>query len=217
MSLSNLLEEMKVLAKAEPLPDDPDGDQDDADIRTAAGVANADNASQEVGSDEEESDEGEEGDESEQTDGDLAKSFTVKRNDGTETEVFDASDLIKSLGDDVQSLRAETVSVMQQALELIKSQAAEVASLKRQVESFGASGRGRKAVVSVTDKVAHADVMKKSASADEGGLSKQEFFAKAAAAQSAGRITAADVSVAEAYLNKGMPIPPRIVARVVGG
>ena len=49
MSLSNLLEEMTVFAKAQPLPDDPDGDPDDEDIQAAAAAANADNASQEAG------------------------------------------------------------------------------------------------------------------------------------------------------------------------
>lgn len=210
MSLSNLLEEMTVFAKAQPLSDDPDGDQDDEDIQAAAAAANADNASQEAGAaDGGAEDEG--GD-----DKGLVKSFSFELEGGERVEAYDATELIKSLGASVEALRGESLGVMQQAFTLIKSQAAELANLKKQVHELGSAGRGRKTVVTVAAKVAAPETFAKSADA-EGGLSKAEFFAKAATAQSAGRITAADISVAEAYLNKGMPIPERIVSRVIAG
>lgn len=219
MSLETLLAEMTAfqsgeaeMAKAQPLPDDSDGDEDDEDIAVAAAQANADNADQELGGDEDE-DEDEEGAE----DAALGKSFSFETEDGQQIQAFDATDLVKSLTAEISALRTESTGVMQQAFGLIKSQAAEIAGLKAQVQELGSAGRGRKALVSVTQKAAAATFAKSHSSEEPEGLSKSEFFAKAATAHRAGRISAADISVAEAYMSKGMPVPERIVSRVIGG
>lgn len=213
MSLSKLLEEMTVLTKAEQtLPDDPDGDQDDSDIQTAAAAANGDNASEETGAGDTTADS--EDEEEDADDEEVVKSFSFELEGGQKVEAFDATELIKSLGADIETLRGESVAVMTQALELIKSQSVEVASLKKQMHALGSTGRGRKAVISVAAKVSATDAMQKSETSD--GLSKAEFFAKAQTAQAAGRIGAGDISLAESYLNKGLPIPQRIVSRVLG-
>lgn len=221
MSLANLLAEMTAhqeeeLAKAAPLPDDPDGDEDDETIQAAAENANADNADQELDGEGEGEQETEAGaaDDGKPA---MTKSFSFQMEDGTQAEAFDATELIKSMGADMAALRDESVSVMTQAFTMIKSQAAEIASLKQQVSALGSTGRGRKTVVSVTEKAAVGTLAKSSTGDEPSGFSREEFFAKAATAQRAGRISAADISVAEAYMNKGAPVPERIVSRVIGG
>lgn len=237
MSLSTLLSEMEAfkaqeaeLAKAAPQPDDPNGDADDDAIAAAAAEANDDNADQQLPGDaapaaktaktstslEDGDDDDDDGDDDEDEDGALTKSFEVELPDGTRTKAFDATELIKSLSQDLAGMREEATNAMTEAFSLIKSQAAEIAGLKRQVTELGARGRGRKAVVTLADKSA-APLAKSSNGAAGEGMSRTEFFAKAATAQKAGRITAADASLAEAYLNKGLPVPERIVSRVIGG
>lgn len=248
MSLSNLLQEMQThqaqvmakAAKAKPLPDDPDGDEDDNTIRDAASLANGDNAEQELGGDDFLMDGDGDGDGVEEgADGDalgenenesetvikgaprtkrgaaLAKSFRLALDDGEEIEAFDATELVKSLHEELGSLRNESLTVMRQAFDLIKAQNATIAGLKSEVSALGMSGRGRRSVLSVSEKSSTSE-MAKSMPREEAGVSKAEFFAKAATAQRAGRLSAQDISLAEAYSSKGMAIPERIIARVMG-
>ena len=53
------------------------------------------------------------------------------------------------------------------------------------------------------------------AKAEPNGVSGEEFLSECLAAQSAGRITALDVSKAEGYLLKGLPVPADIIKRVL--
>ena len=227
-------------AKAKPLPDDPDGDEDDNTIRDAASLANGDNAEQELGGDDFLMDGDGDGDGIEEgADGDalgesesesetvikgaprtkrgaaLAKSFRLALDDGEEIEAFDATELVKSLHEELGSLRNESLTVMRQAFDLIKAQNATIAGLKSEVSALGMSGRGRRSVLSVSEKSSTSE-MAKSMPREEAGVSKAEFFAKAATAQRAGRLSAQDISLAEAYSSKGMAIPERIIARVMG-
>ena len=246
MSLSNLLQEMQThqaqvmakAAKAKPLPDDPDGDEDDNTIRDAASLANGDNAEQELGGDDflmdgdgDGVEEGADGDALGENENEsetvikgaprtkrgaaLAKSFRLALDDGEEIEAFDATELVKSLHEELGSLRNESLTVMRQAFDLIKAQNATIAGLKSEVSALGMSGRGRRSVLSVSEKSSTSE-MAKSMPREEAGVSKAEFFAKAATAQRAGRLSAQDISLAEAYSSKGMAIPERIIARVMG-
>ena len=87
-------------------------------------------------------------------------------------------------------------------------------SLQDEVKKLAGEGRGRKTVVSVSEKpVAGATVAKSQGAAD--GLSANEFMAKALAAQASGRLTGLDVARAESALNKGLPVPQDVVNRVI--
>ena len=80
--------------------------------------------------------------------------------------------------------------------------------------TLAGEGRGRKTVVSVSEKpVAGATMAKSQGAAD--GLSANEFMAKALAAQASGRLTGLDVARAESALNKGLPVPQDVVNRVI--
>ena len=96
-------------------------------------------------------------------------------------------------------------------LDLIKSQGEQISALKTEITKLGSEGRGRKTVVSIAEKPT-TGTMEKS---EPAGLSGEEFMTKALAAQVAGRLTALDVSIAEASLLKGLPIRADIVNKVL--
>jgi hypothetical protein len=128
-------------------------------------------------------------------------------------EVIDGTVLIKSLQADVQSLKTEREHEHEQlgksltlVHEMLKEQGNVIKSLGEQVTRMANEGRGRKAVVTV-----HSADMSKSEPAQ---MSSDDVLAKCAQAQTAGRISAMDVSMAEAYINRGMPIPDSIRTRL---
>jgi len=242
MSLTNLLAEMEVFAKALAAPpEDPEGKQDDKDILAAAGGEDADeelaDGADDGPGDDGDADDAKAGaaDADDGTDGDaggadkppskdakLTKSleFEFEMPDGTKAKGYDATEMLTAMQANMESLRAESTGVMQQAFVLIKSQATEIETLKQRIGELASLGRGRKTVVTVTEKVAASGatpLAKSSIGAEPSGMTPDEFFAKAESAQKAGRLSAADISVAEAYMNKGQPIPARIVSRVLAG
>lgn len=245
MSLSNLLEEMDTFAKASAPPADASGAGDDENILEAAKEGGATDLDPKAGEGEGAPEtvagaggdagdgDGQEGGEGKPNpefaakdtgkgvgkDAGLTKSWTIELENGEQAEVFDATEMIKSMQADFSAFSKETSQVMTAAFDLIKSQSAQITALKKQVGDMASTGRGRKTVISVTEKVAapSAPLAKSSNGADQDGMTPTEFFAKASTAQKAGRITAADISVAEAYMNRGQAVPPQIVSRVLGG
>ena len=100
------------------------------------------------------------------------------------------------------------------AADLLGKQGDMIKSLQDEVKKLAGEGRGRKTVVSVSEKpVAGATMAKSQGAAD--GLSANEFMAKALAAQASGRLTGLDVARAESALNKGLPVPQDVVNRVI--
>lgn len=212
---AKLLEELETMAKA--MPGDDVADDDKIAAAAADGNADADGDGandvngEPVGSD----DAGETGDD-DSTAGDdtLGKSFSMKLDDGTELEAIDGTELVKSLMARVESNEESVMKALGSAVELIGKQGAMIKSLHDKVSKLAGEGRGRKAVVSITEKPT-AGTMAKSQSAADEGMSANEFMAKALAAQAAGRLTGLDVARAESALNKGLPIPQDVVNRVV--
>ena len=148
----------------------------------------------------------------------MGKSFRFQLDDGQEVEAIDGTELVKSLMDRFDSFQGDAAKqgeLMQKsmgvALDLIKSQGEAIALLKSEVSRLGSEGRGRKTVVSVSEKP-DAGTMTKS---EPAGVSGEEFMAKALAAQSAGRISGHQVAVAEASLLKGLAVPADIVSKVL--
>lgn len=141
----------------------------------------------------------------------LGKSFRVTLDNGEVMEAFDGADLFKSLNARFDNTEKTMEKALGAAIDLIKSQGEELAALKTEVKRLGSEGRGRKTVVSVSEKPAAGTMAK----AEPNGVSGEEFLSKCLAAQSAGRITALDVSKAEGYLLKGLPVPADIIKRVL--
>lgn len=211
-----LLEELETMAKAMP------GDEgaDDDKIQAAAAAANPDadgDGENDVTGDglkpEGLGDEGEgEGDgDDEET---MGKSFALKLEDGTELEAIDGTELVKSLMARVESNEGTVMKALGTAVDLLGKQGNMIKSLQDEVKKLAGEGRGRKTVVSVSEKpVAGATMAKSQGAAD--GLSANEFMAKALAAQASGRLTGLDVARAESALNKGLPVPQDVVNRVI--
>lgn len=215
MSFEKLLEELdaiQTLAKSDPVDAD---DGDDAGIAEAA----AEGEDGDEGHAEPDGDEGIEGEGDGDGDEGMAKSFSLKLEDGTEVDAIDGTELVKSLIDRFDAQEDTLAKALGGIVELIKSnaetvrsQAALIKSLQGDVKRLGGEGRGRKTVVSVAEKPV-AETLAKS---EPEGMNANEFMAKALSAQQAGKITGLDVSVAETSLNKGLPVPTNIVRRVLG-
>lgn len=142
----------------------------------------------------------------------MAKSFKFTLEDGTEVEAQDGSELVKSLHERIEKNEGEMFKALETAVTLIKGQGELIKSMQDQIKKLSGEGRGRKAVVSVVEKPAATEgVMAKS---EPTGMSHDQFFAKAFAAQREGRISGTEIAIAESCLNRGEAIPESIVQRV---
>lgn len=200
--LSQLSTEQGELAKALPADDG----KDEAKIQAAAeegGLGDGD-ADDKGGSPD--------GDADDKGGAPMAKSFKLTLDDGTELEAQDGTELVKALSDRLDENDAKMTKALGSAVALIKGQGEMIKSLVDQVKKLSGEGRGRKTVVSVVEKP--ESTMAKSHQPE--GLSPDQFFAKALAAQREGRISGTDIAVAETYLNRGQEIPAAIVQRVMG-
>ena len=212
-----LLEELETMAKA--MPGDEGADDDKIQAAAAAANPDADGDGENDVTGDDLSPEGSEGlgDEGE-GDGDdeetMGKSFAHTLEDGTELEAIDGTELVKSLMARVESNEGTVMKALGTAVDLLGKQGDMIKSLQDEVKKLAGEGRGRKTVVSVSEKpVAGATMAKSQGAAD--GLSANEFMAKALAAQASGRLTGLDVARAESALNKGLPVPQDVVNRVI--
>lgn len=194
-----LLGELETLAKAQPA-----GEGDDKIVAAAA-----EGGGQGTGEEESEG-----GDVEGEAEGEgMAKSFEVTLADGTKVQAQDGTALLKALEGRVDETESTMAKALGVAVDLIKSQGAQIAALKASVKAISSEGKGRKAVLSVADKPV-AGTLAKSEGAD--AISPDQFMAKALDAQKAGRLTGLDVSTAEACLNRGQQVPANIVSAVLG-
>lgn len=208
MSFDKLLEELGVMAKS--LGND-DGAKDDDNIQAAAdeaGTANQD-AAADAASDHVEPD----GDEDEAGDEPMGKSFAFTLENGEVIEALDGTELVKSLMDRVNTNESQMTKALGAAIALIGQQGAMIKSLQGEMKKLAGEGRGRKAVVSVAEKVPAGQTMTKS---EQPGMTPQEFFAKANAAFSAGRLSGQELTVIDVCMRSGQSIDQGLVAKVVG-
>lgn len=177
-------------------------DEDDAGIAAAAEEGEEAGAAEEA----EGEDAGEDGAE------DFGKSFRFTTDDGNEHEGVDATEMLKSLVGRMDSSEAMLGKALGQMIDLVKSQGSAITALNKEVSRLGSSGRGRKTVVSISEKPG-PETMAKSDPADE-GIGAGEFMAKCMVAQGAGKLTGREVARAESYINRGLDVPADIKAKV---
>lgn len=206
MSFEKLLEDLEVMTKS--LGED-DGAKDDENIQAAA---------DEAGHDDEEADEAGEhaepdGDEDENGEEPMGKSFAFTLENGEVIEAMDGTELVKSLMDRVNGQEAVMAKALGQTLDLVKAQGDMIKSLQGQVKKLAGEGRGRKAVLSVAEKVPAGQTMAKS---EQPGMTLQEFFAKADAAFASGRITGHELTAIDVCRRSGAAIDQGIIAKVIG-
>ena len=197
--LEGLNQEQDALAKALPADNGKDKDK----IQAAAGEGGG---------------EGEGEGEGEEDPPVLGKSMTVKDADGNDVEALDATEILKSLSDDMAMVKGVVAEggVLAKALEqtvgLVKSQGALIKSLQEQVTKLSGQGRGRKTVLTVTEKV--APTLAKSQQ-DEDGMTAVEFMAKSQAAFDAKRISGKELTVIDVSLRSNVAIDAGLIQKVL--
>lgn len=145
----------------------------------------------------------------------MAKSFRVKLADGTEVDAQDGTEMVKALESRIEANETVLAKALETAVSMLKSQGEQIAALSSKIKAMGSEGKGRKAVLTVTEKPAAGGDLAKSTV--EQGMKPEEFMAKALSAQRDGRLTGIEVATAEAYLNRGQPVPANIIERVIQG
>lgn len=174
----------------------------------------------------------------------MQKSFSIQAADGSTIEVQDASELIKALSGRLDETTQTVFQTLESATSVIKAQGALiksmtdkiaaqetllgaqttkideqatlVKSLRTDLDKFGSSGSGRRAVVTVAERTAAPATETMAKGGMPEGVTTETFFAKAMDLQKAGRLTGADIALAEAALNSGIAVPAGIVQRVLG-
>jgi hypothetical protein len=149
----------------------------------------------------------------------LAKSLTVKLEDGSEVEALDGTELVKSLTDSLGALterfdanESVLAKAMPQLVTLLKAQTTLITGLQAQVKAIGNEGRGRKAIVSMVEKPSTGTLAK----GGEDGINPDEFMAKATAKFNDRKLSGMELSFIEGAFNRGQfQLPPDLVSKVV--
>jgi hypothetical protein len=151
----------------------------------------------------------------------MEKSLTLFDKDGKEVEAVDGTAMVKALQtelSDIKTARAQENDHLGKALtsvhdmlksqaELIKAQGSTIASLNEQMSKLAGSGRGQRSATVIP-------VAGEMAKGGEAQLTDGELMAKCDSLISSGKISGTEVSMAETYINRGLPIPAHIRARL---
>lgn len=168
---------------------------------------------EEAGEGEDDKDKDKDGEEGEA----FGKSYVLRAEDGTETEGYDATELLKSLVGQVGAIELNTKTVLEAALGLIAKQGTLLKSLNDKVVALGSRGAGRRSVVTVAEPpagLAKSLTAGGAAATEEGGMNSTEFLNKAFSAAEAGLCSYHEVNLSETLINKGAQPTPAAKAAV---
>jgi len=140
----------------------------------------------------------------------LGKSFAATLADGSTVEAVDATELLKSLITRVELGEVKSVEINTGLLAVVKSQGEMLKSFGARLETLANSGRKRASVVTVVEKPAAAAAVE----AAPDGISLDEFWGKAMAANAKGVINATDIAKIESHINNNMQPPAELLARI---
>ncbi|WNL63646.1 hypothetical protein ST4_088 [Aeromonas phage ST4] len=181
--------------------------QDDKKIQAAAGEGEGDGEGESIEGAGEGEGEGE-GEES------MTKSLTLENGE----EAIDATELLKSMqadlaehGEVLAKGMPQLLTLMQGQNKMIQQQGELIKSLQDRVGELAGQGRGRKAVVTVTEKLAAGETMTKSQS---DGITPQEFMLKANTAFDKGIINGVQLTTLDVCLREGKPVDPALIAKI---
>lgn len=194
-------EAQDTLAKALPQQDS----QDDAKIQAAAGEGEGEGEG-------EESIEGAGDGDGEES---MTKSLTLENGE----EAIDATELLKSMQADLaehdevlSKAMPQVLQLMQGQSKMIQQQGDLIKSMQGRIDELAGQGRGRKTVVTVTEKVnAGEQPMTKS---QPDGITPQEFMLKANTAFDKGVINGMQLTTIDVCLREGKGIDPALIAKI---
>lgn len=223
-AFAKLLLELDEMAKA--LPKDGDDKAGDKKIAAAAaegGAADADKGKGKDADADADADVGAEDDADE--DAEMSKSFKIPVVDAEGKAVLDTdgkpkmvdavdgTQMMKALMARVEAGETDLAKALGTAVSLLKAQAKQIETLTSDLKRVADTGRGRKTVLAIHDKVASGDDLNKAEAKD--GIPAAEFMAKAMTAQAAGKLTGLEVARAESAINRGLQVPADIISKVL--
>jgi hypothetical protein len=191
--LAELKAEESLMAKAQTLADDTEGDDDDENI---AAMADGD-----------EDDDGIDDGEDEDTDLDdeepLGKSFGVTLPTGQKVEAYDGTALVKSLFAQQQATEEKTQELFGSVVSMLKAMrvqhAQEIKALRKSLEAIGEQGRGRKSKVTI-----HEPPRSAATAETNPAEIASTIMSKANSAFSANKITGRELNTIDVSLRKGI-------------
>jgi hypothetical protein len=200
--LGDVATESDTMAKAIPAepevnPEDDEDGADDAAIAAAAEAGGAAPAAAAPGDDDKPA---------------FGKSFEFVDAAGAKHEAVDATDLVKSLIDRLDSSDDVLAKALTSMAGSLKAQGDLIKSLTSQVQTLSSQGRGRKAMLTVSEKPAVGDTLAKSQA--EQGVTPEQFFAKANTAFDAGKISGKELNVISVCLRGNHPIEPSLIQKI---
>lgn len=143
-------------------------------------------------------------DEDDDDTGDLmSKALDVTLGDGSKGKAVDAGELLKSIND----IREADKEALNKSLTAIQEQLAEqgkvIKALGEQVVRMANAGAGRKSVIN-----------KPLAKSGQNQPGPADVLAKCERAMTEGRLSGAELSAAEAYVNRGLAVPQEIINKL---
>lgn len=154
------------------------------------------------------------GDEEESEEGEVVKSFEVTLEDGKKFQAMDATDLLKSVHARVADVEQSAGQALGLCVTMIKSLVADNVVLADQIKKLSGTGGGRQAVLAILPKNAPVpgNTLTKS---EPVAMNGQDFLMKAETAFNLEKISGRDLALAESHINRGEPVPARLIQAVM--
>ncbi|BBL75419.1 hypothetical protein [Methylomagnum ishizawai] len=148
----------------------------------------------------------------------MGKSFEFEV-DGEKVRGFDATALVKSLqdrqagiADEMQKGFGQVAALLQAQTDLLKSQGAELASLRAKVADLSGQGKGRKSAVAVHGRESVDPLAK---SLGDGQLTLDDVMAKADALFEAGKLGSPEYRQLDACARNGIQPDAKLLRKIV--
>ena len=143
----------------------------------------------------------------------FGKSFEFTDAEGNKQEAVDATALVKSLIDRQEATDDTLAKALTAVTGTLQKQSEMLKSMAAQIKDLSSQGRGRKTVLTVTEKP-DIGTMAKSEGAGQ-GMTAEQFFAKANAAFDAGKLTGRELTVIDVCKRSNQPIEQALIQKVM--
>lgn len=142
----------------------------------------------------------------------MSKSFEVTLADGTKLVAQDGTEMVKALGERIDATEGEMAKALGATVALVKQQGVLIKSLTEQVKKLGGEGRGRKAVLTLSERKPTEETLAKG---NQDGLTADQFMVKAHAAFEARKLSGQELNTIDVSLRNGFPVDPSLISKVI--